>query len=653
MVASGAVCALVLMAAFGLIIQLSASMHRDLSAATDGFIQEQEIADRLVRAVSRQLVAASFFGRYQNEAVMTDFRNAGDDAYSQIRRYLSRPLTASQRLQLELVKEQHERLDVSASEAFDLFRNGDVTNARDPADNMIAHSMELQRALDKFLVMRERDLVVLRERQASIFGYLYVGAGALALLLLGGFMVLAHFLSRRITSPLAQLMAATTRVASGDLQARVTSMHDDEFATVASSFNRMGERLASVNIDLQDRNTELEMALDSLQNLHRELVQTEKLSAMGRMMAGLAHELNNPLTSVLGYAELLDDQLGQPAEPGGIDRAELRRELLHPLLEQAVRARGLVRDFLQFSRDESVGVVNVRLHDALDVIVRLRAYAFKQSGLGIHLDEDAEAYVYAQPQRLEQVFLNLTNNAFDAMQPQGHGTLRISAHTEQAFVIVKCEDDGPGFAAHDRAFEPFYTTKPIGSGTGLGLSLVHQFMEEFGGSVRAENRAEGGARIVLMFRMAEATIEPVPEPEVSSPAATTARALRILVVEDEAPLRMLQKRILGRLDAEVLLAANVHEAQRIVESNILDLVISDVRLPGGLSGVDFYRWIEATHPTLADRFLFITGDVTDTEIAEIAEQRPDRVIHKPFMMQDYLERVSQLVGGPEVAAVSS
>jgi DNA-binding NtrC family response regulator len=118
---------------------------------------------------------------------------------------------------------------------------------------------------------------------------------------------------------------------------------------------------------------------------------------------------------------------------------------------------------------------------------------------------------------------------------------------------------------------------------------------------------------------------------------------RILVVEDEAPLQLVQKRILSRLGAEVLLAASVEEARRIIETTELDLVISDVRMPGGLSGVDLLRWIEAEHPRLAARFLLVTGDVTDAEIAEIARSQTDRVIHKPFMMQEYLACVNRIL----------
>jgi two-component system NtrC family sensor kinase len=434
------------------------------------------------------------------------------------------------------------------------------------------------------------------------------------------------------------------------LQSRVESRHNDEFAAVAESFNHMTGRLADTNLEIEQRNAQLQAAVDTLRAMQTELIQTEKLSAMGRLMAGLAHELNNPLASVLGYAELLDKQLAEAPSKNG-DRAEVRAALVQPLLEQAIRARALVRDFLQYARLDDGGLSSVRLHDALDVIIRLRAYAFKHAGLGIHLEEDAEACVSAKPQRLEQIFLNLTNNAFDAMKPRGHGTLRVTSLMENDFLTVCFEDDGPGFEFPDRIFEPFFTTKPVGAGTGLGLTIVHQYMEEFGGSVRAENRQEGGARIILRFRAA--TPDAVIDPPVVTKAAPTdlIRDIRILVVEDEAPLRLLQKRLLERLGATVTLATDAHEAQWLVDSNVFDLIVSDVRMPGTLSGVDFFRWIETAHPHLADRFLLVTGDVTGEDIAELAEYRGHRVLHKPFMIQDYIDAVSRIIADCSPAVV--
>jgi signal transduction histidine kinase/FixJ family two-component response regulator len=648
---ASAITMFLILSGLAVFVRLNVGMRNELAVATDAFSEEQAIADEMLRAVTRQLVAGSFFARRQNEVSMAEFRTAGDLAYEQIRLYLFRVLSQEQRLQLEAVKEQQERLEVAATEAFGLFGRGHEAAAVQAADRMVAHGLSLQTALDRFLDLRERDLVALRARQASTFSYLYVGAGGFALLLLLAALYLAHLLNRRISTPLAELLEATTRIGTGDLQARVNTSHDDEFTTVADSFNLMTERLADTKLSLEDRNMRLQAALESLRAMQEEIVQGEKLSAMGRMMAGLAHELNNPLASVLGYAELLGSHLDGPDR---LEPAELRRECLRPLLDEALRARGLVRDFLQLARHPEQGLQSVRLRDALDVVVRLRAYAFEQAGLRLEVDGSAEAWVRAQPQRLEQAFLNIANNALDAMTPRAGGTLRITIRTDGDWSLIRFEDDGPGFAHLDRVLEPFFTTKPVGAGTGLGLALVRQFIEEFGGSVQVENRQEGGARVVLSLRNAEAVRAPAvcdPKPEVSQSVPGVSQA-RILIVEDEEPLRVLQKRFLARLSTHVVTVAGVEEAQAAVRETEFDLIVSDVRLPGGLSGIDLYRWIAVERPRLRERFLFVTGDIADPELAKLIEHRADRVLHKPFLRQEYLERVARLLATPDEAPAS-
>ncbi len=631
--------AIVLFAGIAALVKTSATMRSELSHATDAFIEEQYIADRLLRSVTRQLVAATTFAQFQNNASMGEFRAAGEDAYKLIYKYLQRSLTADQRLQLQLVKEELERLEVAATDAFDLFARGQTAQAHRSATAMINHGTSLQNALDGFLALRERDLIALRERQRASFRYMYGGAAALGALMLIGALLLARFVQRRINAPLAELTTAAARVGAGDLDATIATEFDDEFAAMAQSFNEMVRRLAETKSDLEDRNHQLQAALETLRTMQNELVQTEKLSAMGRMMGGLAHELNNPLASVLGFAELLGTRLDEPVE---LRRDEIRDDYLQPLLQEAVRARSLVRDFLHFSRQPGPGLSAVNVREAIDVIVRLRTYAFEQEGLTIELQDGPDTYVLAQPQKLQQVFLNVANNALDAMKTWGRGCLHIIVQRNGDYVNVSFDDDGPGLDLPDRVFEPFFTTKPVGEGTGLGLALVHQFVDEFGGGVRAENRRTGGARITIRLRAVESPAANEAAKDTVSPAAQiAARAARILVLEDEEPLRNLQKRFLSRLDADILLASAVEEAQEIVRATHLDLVISDVKMPGGKNGVDFYRWMQRERPELAEHFMFVTGDVTDTEIAEIAAEQPDRVLRKPFMLQEYLERVAK------------
>ncbi len=618
-------------------IHVNTSMREDLTAATTNLVEEQRIAYRLARAVTQQLVAASSFVGYGDTTFIHEFRSAGDDAYEEVRHYLFRRLTPEQRIQLEAIREEHQRLEVAASQAFQGFAAGRTADANESARAMVDHAMRLQAAVDRFMELREADLAELSSRQAQTFRNTSLGLGLVAVLLLLGIAFLTRFLHRRFGQPIAALARAATAIERGDFHARVEVPYDDEFAEVTQAFNRMADSLATAKSSLERRNQQLQDTLEELRTTQNELIQSEKMSATGRMMAGLAHELNNPLASVLGYAELLRDRLEDDEPPD----AEELREVVDPILTEAVRARGLVRNLLRFSRRSEGEISAVPLRESLEVVVGLRAYTFEQAGLRLTVDRVPECFVRAEEQRLQQVFLNVINNAFDAMEQAGGGALRIRAHRSNGTVVVNFEDTGPGFEDPDHVFEPFYTTKAVGRGTGLGLSLVHRFMETFDGSVHAENRAEGGARMVLTFQTAEperTAHEPRPP---SRPAASS--GVRVLVVEDEAPLRDLQRRILTRIDAEVLTAAASHEATRVLECEDVDLVVSDVKMPGG-SGLELFRWVEANRPGLVDRFLFVTGDVGDPEIASFAEAEPDRFVHKPFQMAHYLERIVAALG---------
>ncbi len=620
-------------------IHFNARMQADLRRATAGYLEEQRIADALVGAVNRQMLAAAVFPVLREERLARDFETAGENAYREIRRYLFRDLSPDERLQLETIKEQHQSMEVAAAEAFQLVRLGDRAEAERATETALSHSVALQAAVTRFRQMREADLQRLASHQARAMDILFHSAGAVLLFLFAVTLAAAHYVYRRIAAPLAELSTAAARLGAGDLGARVAMPHHGELATVAQSFNRMAEQVATTKADLERQNEELAEALARLQETQAELVQTEKLSAMGRMMAGLAHELNNPLASVLGFGELLEARL---QETDTVATDEVRFEFLDPIVGEARRARELVQNLLAFVRRTDSESRPVSIDAALRLVTGIRSYAFSQAGLDIRMEGENGLYVRADPQRLQQVFLNIVNNAFDAMKLQGGGTLAIRRSTRGGRVVIEFQDEGPGIPYPDRAFEPFFTTKPVGEGTGLGLSIVHRFLSELGGSVTARN-TDIGAELTITL---PAGVEPgaAAGSEQEPALALPDHRPRVLVVEDESSLRDLQRRLLARLNADVLLASCARDARAILQEQDVDLVISDVKMPGG-SGLDLYDWIEKERPALADRFLFVTGDVGDPEIASLAQRRPDRFIRKPFQMKDYLHRVADIFAG--------
>ena len=240
---------------------------------------------------------------------------------------------------------------------------------------------------------------------------------------------------------------------------------------------------------------------------------------------------------------------------------------------------------------------------------------------------------------LQQVFLNIINNAHDALRTtKTHPTLSIRTIAESGEVTISFSDNGPGIEEPARVFEHFYTTKPVGQGTGLGLSITHAIVQNHGGSITADNRPEGGARFTVVLprgtpqRPAE-EIRARPRPA-SEPASRRSLPASVLVVDDEPNVVELQMAILDSVGATAVGVGSGAEAVELLRRRDFDIIVSDLKMPGDLSGKDLYRWVAAHRPSGTRGFLFVTGD-TVAEAAFLEEVR-SRCLLKPFSMEEYL-----------------
>lgn len=637
--AAGGVAALVVIL---LVAGLATRMRAELTASSASIREEQRIANVIVGGVMRQLVTVTIAMEGGDQGFRPAFEAAGVEVQEALQTYLFRPLSPEQRIQIAEVKEEHRRMEVGALHAAQILQLDGPAAAGEVREEVVGHALALLGTLEDFLRSREGDLERLEAGQTAAFRRLWLG-GAAAVLLLGGMLMLAlgRFVRARVTRPLDSLISAAGRLGEGELEARVPEPRDLEFQQLAQAFNAMAERLAGAQDALQERNEELEAALEQVRQAQEELVQSEKLGAVGRMTAGLAHELNNPLATVLGFSELLAAEVAK----GAPIPAATARELLDPIVRDATRARLLIRSLLQFARRTGGEVGSADLASALQLAVNLRRDAFTQAGLLLEVEQVAGVAVVAEAQQLQSVFLNLINNAYDAMRPNRQGTLRIRVHAGPDLAEIIFEDEGPGFQDPGRAFEPFYTTKEVGQGTGLGLSLAERFVESFGGTIRALNQPGGGARLTVILRRTATTTHPAgtsPGPEALPEAGPDTTGRTVLVLEDEPYLQRLSAQLLERLGLRVLVASTATEGRALLAVHDVDLVISDVKMPGE-SGVSFYAWVCETRPQLAERFLFVTGDVGAQELEELAGLRPGALIHKPFAVSDYLARVRQVL----------
>lgn len=366
-------------------------------------------------------------------------------------------------------------------------------------------------------------------------------------------------------------------------------------------------------------------SLEQLQTTQQLLLQSEKLAAVGQLISGIAHELNNPLTGVVGWTQFL---MSQRLE------AHVERHL-KTINEQAQRAARIVQNLLTFSRQHKPEQKLASINDIVESTLALRAYELRVNNIAVHRRYDPGLpAISVDPHQIQQVVLNLIINAEQAiLSVRNSGAIIVTTEVAGAFVRIAVADDGPGIPADKlkQIFNPFFTTKAIGQGTGLGLSISFGIVQEHAGRIYAENGEGCGARLVLDLPLIvsvadrQATGEP-------APAGRPAARRKILVVDDEESVRELLIAVLENSQFTIDTAATGEEALRKALAATYDLIITDLKMPG-LSGAQFCEKLRAAKPD-APRFLFITGDVLSTETQKLLETTGSLCMLKPFDIEE-------------------
>ena len=482
------------------------------------------------------------------------------------------------------------------------------------------------------LLARQRDLQeAVREVRRDTIAWLVVG-----LLFVPA---LTYVVRRRVWRPLRELEVGLAEVADGDFTVGVPVRGSDELGRLAEHFNAMTRVL-------RDRAEE-----------------QGRFAAAGELLAGVAHEVNNPLMAIAAHAE---NRLADPAF-GGEQRSEMTQ-----ILRQARRATKLLRGLLRFVRASEREVTNVNLNDVVRGALDLVSYRFGVDEITVGGQLDASLPpVQGDAIKLEQVVVNLLSNAIDALRgvtPPRH--LSVDTWVRDGQVSVAVGDNGRGVAPDiaPRLFRPFATTKGR-RGTGLGLYISRQIARKAGGDLTLTSPPGFGARFVLSLPLALAqasapdsatSLAPAPAPALApstppsesplgsaggaqAPAGSLA-GLRVLIVEDEEAVRRPMARYLTRRGAEVDEAADGVEGLARLRTQPANVILADLRMPR-MGGVELYAQLEEERPELAARVLFLSGDVSQLAEPGNTPVPRERVLVKPVELVELERRIVAFVQG--------
>jgi PAS domain S-box-containing protein len=444
-------------------------------------------------------------------------------------------------------------------------------------------------------------------------------------------------------------LAAGERPPAGDSEAGFRTWRAAGLREDGSTFPQEAI-ISHVGLDGELRDLVRVRDLTEQEQLQQELVQAQKMEAIGQLVSGVAHELNNPLAAIIAFSQLIRNDPRLPSD--------MRRDA-DLLVGEADRTRRIVQSLLDFARQRPPERHPTRLRSLVDSVLELQAYTLTAGQIEVSVDIPAEIpRVMIDRSQMQQVLLNLTINAIQAIQTTGRGTIRIAArevvHQGGRAVRLSVTDDGPGVPPGDRArlFVPFFTTKEPGEGTGLGLPVSFGIVAAHAGQLTYEPGPGGQGSAFVIILPLDATAAPPEEPArtAAQPAqpgdrarpVTSGRRPHVLVLDDEPSIRTFLAKALAAAGFEAEITNDGEDAVRRIRDHPVDVVLCDHRM-AGMTGTEVFDALVSIRPELARRFVFMSGDVLNPELTAFAGHHAVALLAKPFDIETVGRTVREIV----------
>ena len=380
------------------------------------------------------------------------------------------------------------------------------------------------------------------------------------------------------------------------------------------------------------------------EQLRGRLAMSEKMSAIGLFVSGAAHELNNPLTSVLGYAQLLTHKHQDPA---------LKRDL-EKIGAGAARCKTIVDNLMSFARAHRPSKIMLDFNLLLTEAVAFFRDRLADNSVTVALDLCPDLPVsLADPDQIHQAFVTILDNSIRAVCDQpGDRRLTLVSRVERGRIMVEFHDTGPGIPAEilSKVFEPFFTTRTVGQGAGLGLSVAYGMVTSHAGRISARNRSEGGASVLLEFPILnKESVVALPSVESQAAHPGGGHRRRILLVDDEEVVIDLLVDILQSERHQIETASSGRDGLMKLKTGEFDLMILDLKMPD-MTGQQVYEEILRDHPAMRNRLIFVTADTVSQDVEQFLIRTGCLCISKPFAIDSVLAGVREILGGAEAAA---